>query len=138
MIKWLALKIQSKLTNNFGMIGWMIRNIISRGANVLKIYKTLRRPHIENYTQAWVPVSRHGNWSIILTLEDIQRVTKLIKRVKDYSYGEKLEELEITTKQERRMRGDLIETFKLINGISNNSQLYFNYSPQNGNLLSSP
>ena len=34
------------------MIGYMARNIISRGANVvLKIHKTLR-PHIEYCTQA--------------------------------------------------------------------------------------
>ena len=48
-------------------------------------------------------------------LEGIQRkVTKLIKRVKDYSYRNKLEKLELTTILEIRMRGDLIETFKIM------------------------
>ena len=39
------------------MIGWMVRNFISREANgVLKIYKTEIRPHIGYCTQAWDPV----------------------------------------------------------------------------------
>ena len=34
------------------------------------------------------------------------------------------------------MRGDLIETFKIINGISNYGRHFLNISPQTGNLLS--
>ena len=41
-------------------------------------------------------------------------MTKLIKGVKYYSYSERLEKLELTTLQERKMRGDLIETFKIM------------------------
>ena len=47
------------------MIGWMVRNFISREANVLKIYKILIRLHVEYCTQVWAPMSRHGNWSIM-------------------------------------------------------------------------
>ena len=46
-----------------GMIGWMVRNFISREVNVvLKIYKLLIRPYIEYGPQARTPVLRHGNW----------------------------------------------------------------------------
>ena len=38
---------------------------------------------------------------------------------------------------ERRMRSDLIETFKIINEISNEGGHFKNISPQTGNLLSS-
>ena len=64
-----------------GMIDWMVRNFISRVANVvLRIYKTLMRPHREYCTQSWAPLLRHGNWNVILRLEGIQRrVTKIIK-----------------------------------------------------------
>ena len=56
------------------MIGSMVRHFISREANVvLKIYKILIRLHIVSYTQALSPVSRHGNWSVLLRLEDIQK-----------------------------------------------------------------
>ena len=34
------------------------------------------------------------------------------------------------------MRGDLIETFKIINGISNYGRHFFNISPRTGNVLS--
>ena len=40
------------------MIGWMVRNFISREANVLDIHKPLIRPYIEHCTQAWDPLSR--------------------------------------------------------------------------------
>ena len=35
-----------------GKISWVVRNFISIEANVLKIYKTLIRPHMEYCTQA--------------------------------------------------------------------------------------
>ena len=38
---------------------------------VLKVYKTLIRPHIEHVTQIWAPVLRHGNYSVILRLDGI-------------------------------------------------------------------
>ena len=57
---------------------------------------------------------------VILRLESIKRrVTKIIKKVKDYSYRERLEKLGLTTLLERKVRNDQIETLKIINGISN-------------------
>ncbi len=55
------------------------------------------------------PVSRHENWSVILRLEDIQRVTKIIKRVNNESYKLRFEKLRLITLLEGRMRVDLIE-----------------------------
>ena len=44
------------------MTDWMVRNgNISRQPNAdLKTYKTLLKPHVEYYTQAWAPASKHG------------------------------------------------------------------------------
>ena len=42
----------------------------------------------------------------------------------------------LTTLLERRMRWDLIETFKIINGISKYGSSFFNISQQTGNLVS--
>ena len=62
------------------MIGWVVRNFMSRKVNIVLIYKTLKRPHKAYSPHAWAPVSRHGNWSVILRLDTIQRrVTKIIK-----------------------------------------------------------
>ena len=56
--------IVSMLSRTNGMIELMLRNIISKEANIiLEIYKTLTGPHIENYTQAWVLVSKYWNRS---------------------------------------------------------------------------
>ena len=118
-----------------GMIAWMVRIIISREASVLKMYKILIRPHIEYYTQAWALEFTHENWNVILRFECIQRrVTKIIKREKDLSYRERLDELVLITLLQRRMRSDLI-TFKIINGIFNYGRHFFNIFPQIGNLL---
>ena len=85
-----------------------------------KLCKTLIRPYIV-YGTRWAPVLRHGNWSVITKSESMQKgVTKIIKRLKDYCYRNRLlEKLGWTPLQERRMRGDFIETFKIINRINN-------------------
>ena len=52
---------------------------------------------------------------------EIGRHTKMIdKKVKDYNYRERLKDLRLSILPERRMKGDLIENFKIINEISNN------------------
>lgn len=119
-------------------IGWVMRNILSRDAHVItKVYKTLIRPHVEYCTQAWAPVARHGNWNFILKLESIQRkVTRAISGLRDFTYKQRLESLGLTTLLERRMRGDLIETFKILNNKNNYGSEFFNVSSRTGNLLS--
>ena len=120
------------------MRSWMVRSFISREANtVLKAYKTLISPQIEYSSQAWDPVSRHGNYSVIVRLEGIQRrVIKIIKRIKDYSYRERITKLKLTSLQGRRITASLTETFKIINGIFNYARYFLNISPRTENLLS--
>ena len=77
------------------------------------------RPHVKCRTQARASVSVHGDWSVVLRFEIIQkRVTKIIKGVKNHSYKERSEKLGLTTLLERKTRCDLIEISKIINGIS--------------------
>ena len=53
-------------------------------------------------------------------VEDVQRrATKLISRIKDKPYPDRLKELNIPSLQFRRMRGDMIDTFKYTTGIYN-------------------
>ena len=74
-----------------------------KGRQIIKIYKTLLRLHIEYCTQVRAPVWRQGNWSGILRLEGIQkRVTIPIKREKNYSYRDRLEELWLSTLLKRK------------------------------------
>ena len=53
-------------------------------------------------------------------LEKIQRrATKLIPELRDLTYEERLKECGLTTLETRRIRGDQIEVFKILNGYEN-------------------
>ena len=50
-------------------------------------------------------------------LEKVQRsATKMVHGLRHLSYEQRLRHLELTTLRERRIRGDLIETFKIMTG----------------------
>ena len=121
------------------MTAWVSRNIIAKTKDVmLLVYKTLIRPHIEYCVQVWSPSHHHyGNWAIILQLEQVQRkFTRLIDDVGMLPYGERLARLNLTTLAERRIRGDLIETYKIISGSVNYGQTMFKMSKSGYNLVS--
>ena len=119
---------------------WFLRNTISREPDVmLRAFKCLVRPAIEYCCQAWSPKARHGNWSTILELENVQRLfTRMVKGVEHLPYRERLNKLGLTTLLERRMRGDLIETFKILNNFNNYGSPFFNLSQRTGNLVVRP
>ena len=62
-------------------------------------------------------------------MESVQRrFTRLIDGIGLLPYSESLERLGLTTLAERRLRGDLIETFKILNGLVTYGQNCFNRS----------
>ena len=124
------------------MTSWIIRNVVSRQPEVLiPFYKAFVRPHLECAVQVWAPIARHGNWGIIMEIEDCQRqFTKIIEGMGLLSYRQRLQRLRLTTLLELRMRGDLIETFKIINGFVNYGHNMFRtntaYQTRNLNVTS--
>ena len=64
---------------------------------------------------------------LIDMLEKIQRrATKLIPGLRDLRYEERLKECGLTTLETRRLRGDQIEVFKILNGYENiDSNIFF-------------
>ena len=75
---------------------------------------------MEYGVQVWAPTTRHGNWGIIASIEKYQmEYTRVIDGMEYLSYRERLQKLCLTTLLERRMHGDLIETYKIINGLVN-------------------
>lgn len=75
------------------------------------LYKAYIRPHLEYAVQAWSPHFRRD----IDTLEKVQhRVTKTITMIKHLTYEERLHRLGISTLEERRIRGDLIQQYKIL------------------------
>ena len=95
------------------------------------LYKGFVRPYLEYAIQAWSPYL----WKDIEWLERVQRkATKLVQGFKNLSYVERLERLHLTTLKKRRLRGDLIETYKLLTGRENidcNSLLHLDDSHYN-------
>ena len=80
------------------------------------MYKAIVRTHLEYCIQAWSPYLRKD----IDMLEKIQRrATKLIPGLRDLRYEERLKECGLTTLETRRLRGDQIEVFKILNGYEN-------------------
>ena len=122
------------------MIAWVNRTFVSREKDLmLKIYKSMIRPHLEYCVQLWSPLPAHGNWKLILAIEDVQRnFTRQIDNVGLLPYKTRLDILGLTTLIERRARGDLIETFKIVNNISDYGQNLFRFSRSGEKLVSRP
>ena len=78
----------------------------------------------------------HGNWNNIIELEDVQRsFTRLVEGILLLPYKDSLKELQLTTLLERRMRGDIIETFKIISGKVDYGKEIFRLSRSKANIL---
>ena len=99
------------------ILGLIRRNITYKGKKlIIPLYKAIVRPHLEYCIQAWRPYRKKD----IDTLERIQRrATKIIPELRYLSYEERLKECGLTTLETRRLRGDQIEVFKILNGYEN-------------------
>ena len=77
----------------------------------LLLFRSMVRSHVEYANQVWCPhMKKH-----IDALENVQRrATKLIPGFKDLSYPDRLKKLDLPTLAYRRLRGDMIETFKIV------------------------
>ena len=79
----------------------------------MNLYPVLVRPLLEYCVQVWSPYKR----KYVNLLEGVQRrATKLVPALRNLQYEERLKRLGLTTLEDRRERGDMIETYKLITG----------------------
>ena len=97
-------------------LGMIKRNVVSRDKDIIvKLYKALVRPKLDYCVQAWRPYLKKD----IENLEKVQRrATKLISQCRGLSYHDRLKITGLTTLEERRNRGDMLEVFKTIKGIN--------------------
>ena len=82
------------------------------------LFRGLVRPHLEYAQAVWQP-HKKGQ---IRTLESVQRrATKQIPSLRHLSYEERLKQLKLPTLAYRRLRGDMIEVFKITHSIYDQS-----------------
>ncbi|CAL4166382.1 unnamed protein product, partial [Meganyctiphanes norvegica] len=96
----------------------------------LNLYPVLVRPPLEYCIQVWSPhMKKH-----IDLLERVQiRATKLVPGLRNKSYEERLIFLGLTTLEERRERGDMIETYKILTGKEDvNPSIFFQLAQVRG------
>ena len=122
---WLTISADMKVSEQCGIaaakgnqiLGLIRRNIVHKEKElIIPLYKTIVRPHLEYCIQAWRPYRKKD----IDMLERVQRrATKIIPKLKNISYEMRLKECGLTTLETRRLRGDQIEVFKILNGYEN-------------------
>ena len=93
------------------------RNIKHNSKDImLRLYKSLVRPHVEYCTSAWYPYYKKD---IELIEKTQHRFSRLFPDLEDKPHHERLKNLSQWTIEERRNRADMIEVFKVMKGSSN-------------------
>ena len=97
------------------MIGMIRRTFCYMDIDMFNsLYKTFVRPMLEYAPQIWNPhLSRN-----IEALEKVQRrATKMVPELKDLPYDQRLVALKLFPLKDRRLRGDMIATYKMMEGL---------------------
>jgi ribonuclease P/MRP protein subunit RPP40 len=110
----------SAVTKANATLGMIRRTITCKNKDIItRLYKALVRPKLEYCVQAWRPYLRKD----IDKMERVQhRATKMIDECKGLCYEDRLKVAGLTTLEDRRERGDMIEVFKTLHGINKISE----------------
>ena len=106
------MNISKKIKKANCMLGLIKRNFkyLDEKTFIL-LYKSLVRSQLKYASSVWFPYRK----GLINEIESIQRrATKLIPNLKNLTYIEHLEHLNLPTLVYRKFRGDMIETFKIL------------------------
>ena len=110
-----AVQVEKVAKKAYGMLAFIGRGIEYKSWSLmLQLYRTLVRPHLEYCVQFWSPYYRKD----VETLERVQRrFTRMLPGMEGLGYEERLKKLGLFSLERRRLRGDLIEVYKIMKGI---------------------
>jgi len=106
--------IDAKINTAYQMLGIIKRNFFHLTPDsFVVLYKSIVRSHLE-YSEY---VRNPHHQQLIEKIEKVQKMaTKLIIAVKPLKYEERLRYLNLPTLKYRRIRGDIIEVYKMFSG----------------------
>ena len=125
-----GLQCQTAAMNANRTLGLILRTFHYRTKETLvPLFKSLVRPKLEFAVASWNPWLTKD----IDCLEKVQRrMIKSLSNVRGSTYEERLMDVGLTSLAERRQRGDMMETYKSLNGVSNvKKEDWFNF-PDDG------
>ena len=96
-------------------LGMIRRTFTCKNKDIMiKLYKSIVRPSLDYCVQAWRPHLKKD----IEVLERVQkRATRMIIECRGKEYEKRLECVKLTTLEMRRERADMLEVYKIMNGM---------------------
>ena len=99
------------------VLGQPLRGVGYRDKKVfIDLYKTYVRPQLEYCSTSWCPWTQ-GDKDVLEAVQ--RRAVKAVTNLNSRTYEDRLRELGLDSLEQRRMRGDLIQTYKVFSGKDN-------------------
>ena len=117
-------KATSNVMRSLGLIKRTFKYLLLQSLPFL--YKTYIRPHLEYCVPVWSPYLMGDMDKLEKVQHRSTKQSKLVREISCLPYEERLKILHLPSLCARRLRGDLIETFKILKGFTDtNPDIFF-------------